>query len=309
MQVHQVAATRPPPPHPQGEVPHKPGEAGRRQQRTGAALRPPPRRDQPQLMKVQPTARSGIQWRGSPQPNRTHSAVRPSATPANPTRPSRRIIASANQGGERLPDSPRLGMNPRAGVAEAGPIGGRVTAGDEHHRGGSGARRAARRPPGRPDPAVECRAGRSRSQDGDRLNRRRSARLPHRRRRSLRPVATPESRGPEGRMVVDDQHCWTHAADRPTCHWGTHCGQHQYRDREPPWLRSASLARNEHRSSGSRTVASHNHSLKPPRMFRPADGPKLLTGPRQRIAVGEGTGKDRQARIPAHPGELERSLP
>src|SRR4029450_11328405 len=44
-------------------------------------------------------------------------------------------------------------------------------------------------------------------------------------------------------MVIDDEHCWTHAADRSTCHWGTHCGHHQYRDRELPGLCSASLAR------------------------------------------------------------------
>src|SRR6266498_2981548 len=65
-----------------------------------------------------------------------------------------------------------------------------------------------------------------------------------------------------------------------------------------------------HPSTGSRTVASRNHILKPPRMFRPAGGPKLLTGPSQRMAEGvvylQGpTNKDRGARIRAHPGELE----
>jgi hypothetical protein len=35
-------------------------------------------------------------------------------------------------------------------------------------------------------------------------------------------------------------------------------------------------------TGGPRTVASHNHRLKPPRMFRPAATPKLVVGPSQR---------------------------
>jgi hypothetical protein len=38
-------------------------------------------------------------------------------------------------------------------------------------------------------------------------------------------------------------------------------------------------------------VASHNHRLKPPRMFRPADAPKLVVGPTSAMAEEEGTGR------------------
>jgi hypothetical protein len=32
---------------------------------------------------------------------------------------------------------------------------------------------------------------------------------------------------PESRMVIDDQHGWTHVIDRPTASRGSHCGHHQ----------------------------------------------------------------------------------
>src|SRR5215216_7255458 len=78
-----------------------------------------------------------------------------------------------------------------------------------------------------------------------------------------------------------------------------------HRDWELPAALNAAGPGNGHRSIGSRTVASHNHILKPPRMFRPADGPKLLTGQASAERKGWRTGKDRRARIPAHSGHLE----
>jgi hypothetical protein len=51
-------------------------------------------------------------------------------------------------------------------------------------------------------------------------------------------------------------------------------------------------------TGGSRTVASHNHRLKPPRMFQPAGTPRLVVGPSQRKggrrSAPARTGKDRQ---------------
>src|SRR5512132_397905 len=80
----------------------------------------------------------------------------------------------------------------------------------------------------------------------------------------------------------------------PQAHQGTHCGQHQYRaiGSFRGCVFSVAGPGNAHRSTGSKTVANHTHMLKPPRMFRPADGPKLLTGQanvqRKGVEYGQG---------------------
>jgi hypothetical protein len=99
------------------EVPHEPREAGRRHQQTGAARRPPGRSDQPAADKCPADGqiRDPVGRIAPAEPNplggkADHTAGQPDQAKPPRHRPQPVRAASA------CPDSPLLGMNPRAGV-------------------------------------------------------------------------------------------------------------------------------------------------------------------------------------------------
>ena len=198
MQVHQVRRHPSQRRHPDiAEVPQEPGEPGRRHEQAGAALRSPLPRDEPaadegpahgqvgdpapRVAPAEPDPLGGQAERDAGQPDQ-------GKPPHHRPQPVRAARAS--------PDSPLLGMNPRAGVAlEAGTIGCRITAGDEHDR-----RRIRRRGEvlGHGEP-IQIRQLDVEQDDRRAAGRRRLPRLPPRplplrRRRSPRPAATPGPR-------------------------------------------------------------------------------------------------------------------
>ena len=190
-------------------------------------------------MRLQPTARSGIQCHRSPQPKPTHSAVRPSTTPASPNRASRRLIVLSRSG---QPGPPRTACLPDEAHARAS-LGGRDHTFPQHGwrssrtAGASGAQTKAfgrRRAPS--GPAARCRAGRY---TGSRTATASTAPVPSAASPTTsKPSASSNARAKDPERRVRRRR-WstistTHRPDRPTGPQGMHCGQPQPPDHREP---------------------------------------------------------------------------
>ncbi len=99
------------------EVPQEPGEASRRHQRTGAALRSPGRSDEPTANEGPPDHQIGdpVALIAPSKPDPLGGEAEHTAGQPDKTKPPHRLPQPTNAA-SASPDSPALGMNPRAGV-------------------------------------------------------------------------------------------------------------------------------------------------------------------------------------------------